>query len=938
MPLRQSDLENSRSLGDFINDFADLSEQSTKEIYTHITELLENSQPLQESDHSLFWNFSVNKLIYDVIDSYKSYASFKEDGIIHWDGKEFHISDIVHADAGNAFNYDLEHDIVINELVVPWKNQNLATFKEVMRDQFCVSINNNKKTQFTRTRNEEHDEWIRLLMPQNNKRVEVIDLDRNFWVISMVLSEICMYLFGEGSPYINLFKRTLNEIMQLWENTLYLWLALGMYCNTASSNIHIEFCSVPSSAQSHDRQYDYAYNNTSIGTIKERLHYLIDKYPKRILVVIPFIRSDFIGESKHQSITFPYLLWHFPFEEDYSYTRLKVNRGTDTTPSDVKILANKGRSDSNKILGLKDYLVGYRELGQKVIVSTDSLYDICNKYEHLIYRYDAAARIVPSIAVDTNGQLLKLKDFQFRIYDAVRQAVNNTETSPMILWLNGRVAEFNTDNSNDFLFNFGYSNKPTGTSFIETKLQKAFYTGECLTTFDRNKKITFDISTANVNLHPLGPDELVEIPGIGQLRNKDLSILSVRVKEDYKEQPDVAGKLYFILRTGEHDAGIHYGGDGSGQYSWIELDPNDNEKTATVSDILYIDKLNHKDVITKKQWEWLSPGPRVRPEQKIRDDYKLANHKTGNLGICAALYNPVIRGDNVLKYSKYTHYTEQGGTSFPSICEAIYPVQGDPITSHTYPFWNKCYYFLYRKLGDDDYTKDNWFIRQVWVSGAYTLPFKTGESIIQPTGTLITGANEENIFRYYNRTHSTMIKEDQVVKWMANERYVEFNFLKEAGVEMKLKPNFRTDQEYKVQWIKTGSQDKRKLLTYYPIVYKVEVALFGPNNEFESAVYRRREGLYGSDVRFLGTGENLSDWQMGQGTEVTKGFASLRRKLSEQYVLQVSEGKYKKYGTKDLPDFEANKRDGLVKTTKNKNESEMSKVNVEPMDTLPFDT
>jgi hypothetical protein len=80
------------------------------------------------------------------------------------------------------------------------------------------------------------------------------------------------------------------------------------------------------------------------------------------------------------------------------------------------------------------------------------------------------ARIVPSIAVDTNGQLLKLKDFQFRIYDAVRQAVNNTETSPMILWLNGQVAKFNTDNSNDFLFNFGYSNKPTGTSFIETKL------------------------------------------------------------------------------------------------------------------------------------------------------------------------------------------------------------------------------------------------------------------------------------------------------------------------------------------------------------------------------------------------------------------------------------------------------------------------------------
>lgn len=928
MPLRQSDLENTRSLGDFINDFADLSEQSTEEIHTHITELLENSQPLEESDHDLFWNFSVNKLIYDVIDTYKSYTDFKEDGVIYWDDKEFHISDIVHADAGNAFDYDLEHDIVINELVVPWKNQDLATFKEVMGDQFCVSINNSKKTQFTRTRSEEYDEWIRLLMPQNNKRVEVIDLNRNFWVISMVLSEICMYLFGEDAPYINLFKRTLNEIMQLWENTLYLWLALGMYCNTASSNIHIEFCSVPPSVQSHDRQYDYAYNNASIGTIKERLHYLIDKYPKRILVVIPFIRSDFIGESKHQSIAFPYLLWHFPFEEDYSYTRLKVNRGIDTTPSDVKILANEERSDSNKILGLKDYLVGYRELGQKVIVSTDSLYDICNKYEHLIYRYDAAARIVPSIGVDTNGQLLKLKDFQFRIYDAVRQAVSDTETSPMILWLNGQVTGFNINNSNDFLFNFGYSNKPTGTSFIETEFQKAFYTGECLTTFDRNKKVSYDIIPKQIPLKPLAVDEVKEITGLGTLISKDSSILKKKVEEEGSQTPDSAGKLYFRLITGNHTSGIHDGGDGTGEYSWYEIDTETNQ-TKIVTDILYTDKKNHTAVVSKENYDKL-------PES-YKNNFELANHRIGSIGLCAALYNPIARKE-ILTYPKYIHETEHGNTGFPTYCEEIYNFNSNS-HSHVWSFWSESSFFLYRKLGEEEYSKDNWFIRQVWVSGAYALPHKQNEEVITTSGTLTPSVNEENAFRYLNRTRDNYILDNQVVDWADGKRFITFVFHKDGTQQQSLiienKPNFDKNTEYNISRKKIGDTDNRLQLEYKPIVYKIEIHLFGPNNQYEVGVYRRRESpiqiLGGTPQRFLGTGDKLEDWELG--SETTKNFASLRKKLAEQYVLQIPTDKYTQYGTQLMPDFESSKRNGILHTSKNGITSDISS-----MDTLPFDT
>jgi hypothetical protein len=37
-------------------------------------------------------------------------------------------------------------------------------------------------------------------MPQYGRRVEIEDLDRNFWVIAQVISAISNYLFGTDGP------------------------------------------------------------------------------------------------------------------------------------------------------------------------------------------------------------------------------------------------------------------------------------------------------------------------------------------------------------------------------------------------------------------------------------------------------------------------------------------------------------------------------------------------------------------------------------------------------------------------------------------------------------------------------------------------------------------------------------------------------------------
>jgi len=101
----------------------DLTKDTTEEIYTYIKELLTNKNQLSENDNNLFWNFSVNRLIYNVIDTYKKYndnVSLKEDGVITWNNQEFDIKNITHADAGNAFDFNFEINNIESELVVPW--------------------------------------------------------------------------------------------------------------------------------------------------------------------------------------------------------------------------------------------------------------------------------------------------------------------------------------------------------------------------------------------------------------------------------------------------------------------------------------------------------------------------------------------------------------------------------------------------------------------------------------------------------------------------------------------------------------------------------------------------------------------------------------------------------------------------------------------------
>jgi hypothetical protein len=103
-------------------------------------------------------------------------------------------------------------------------------------------------------------------MPKYTRRVEIEDLNRNFWVISSVLGGISGYLFSDDSPLVKVLKRILDEIMQIWNNLLYLWLAAGIEANKAI-NTHIEIVPINVTDNWCSRKFDnFDLNSSSISS------------------------------------------------------------------------------------------------------------------------------------------------------------------------------------------------------------------------------------------------------------------------------------------------------------------------------------------------------------------------------------------------------------------------------------------------------------------------------------------------------------------------------------------------------------------------------------------------------------------------------------------------------------------------------------------------
>lgn len=281
--LKQADFlneENAASVVEFINDHADLIEN-------FLDDCLE-----RKTEH---WNKSFDKLIETFNDMVVEDKQIGE--------SIFTINDITAANAGNDFSG--------GQWVKPWNNIDDVSYAQIRGNDKNREILDNP--QFLQYTHRIFDKFIRLLMPKYDRTLAVEDLNRNFWVIGQILAAILEFLFNDDNPYKDVFDGILDEIAQLWENLLYLW--IGFIAISQKKQVEdVQFIVMRAPADDirnfekrdgamlHAGDFDsFQQFSNLLNSFKSRVDFLKDIYTNSTIVVLLEIPNYKAGYND----------WHF---------------------------------------------------------------------------------------------------------------------------------------------------------------------------------------------------------------------------------------------------------------------------------------------------------------------------------------------------------------------------------------------------------------------------------------------------------------------------------------------------------------------------------------------------------------------------------------------------------------------------------------------------
>ena len=380
----------------------------------------------------------------------------------------FRVTDVKNADAGNSFTNDGK-----KSWVVPNYNVDGDTYDKVRGiDKILQALTNNKEMQFTRTQNSV-SKYIRLLMPKYLRRVEVEDLNRNFWVIGQVLAAISAYLFDEDSPIVNTFSKILNELVQLWENILYLWASIALINKKQYyTNVHTEVVYVPNSMFNDYFKYD-DFDNIAPNNLSEcwtRLSYLKEQYPQSNLCIIPVVRKGNYEKNY--------------YDTEVYYGIILYDRNSD----EVKYITFNTNGLNIKAQSYGANLFGLREENDQYIIKAP-FNSINALEERKVNKYYCLLRTNASATVSYTNGVFNVQSVVIQGIDAVDrilQAYDQTRT------LGGPVLQYQgqleSGKTNITLLNT-ISNPPTPSGGYQINIKNGYYQGELISTWARNKEL-----------------------------------------------------------------------------------------------------------------------------------------------------------------------------------------------------------------------------------------------------------------------------------------------------------------------------------------------------------------------------------------------------------------------------------------------------------------
>lgn len=250
---------------------------------------------------------------------------------IYYNGEEYNlyyrIKDLQKADAGYSFN---ESDGL--PWVVPFYNRIGSFYTQERADEILEALESSEHLKETCKKAKENMEtYVNLLTDLYERQVEIEDLDRDFWVISQVISAIINFLFNNDG-IIGLLEKMLKEIAQLWQNVIYLWSLLSKENQKDTLYLHKEIIYIGNGVnQDRQSKYDLGASQLSENNIVNILKLRAQEYVGCDLLLVPIIRLDYYEEDYHGTEEIPFLLYYNRKEKEFKKFYFKWDASAQET-------------------------------------------------------------------------------------------------------------------------------------------------------------------------------------------------------------------------------------------------------------------------------------------------------------------------------------------------------------------------------------------------------------------------------------------------------------------------------------------------------------------------------------------------------------------------------------------------------------------------------
>lgn len=300
-----------------------------------------------------------------------------------------------------------------NQFVLPWYNIDQKSYEEIRSSDLAEqTITNISNLQFTAAANS----YLRLIMPKYTRRVEIEDLNRDFWVIGQAVTYACRWLFEDHEGNIpNLFKKILDELLQLWENIIYLWGGAAISSQIGKKiydKVKVIYLPLPNSFFT-ERKFDNFEKSWNLAAteIRKRCDFLTRKYNDHNLVIVPFIRDNNYYKNYFSIYSINYILVYDRNKQEGARYNF-INTG-------IKI-----DIDSNTALQDRIYFIHEDKAGQ---ITYGRPYSLLNDYqEEETHSFYGLVDVKPTISAHYDTDKIVFDNFKLEIFDAAARTIESS--------------------------------------------------------------------------------------------------------------------------------------------------------------------------------------------------------------------------------------------------------------------------------------------------------------------------------------------------------------------------------------------------------------------------------------------------------------------------------------------------------------------------------